>query len=156
MRIGGRLLRGDPPVRSSGGSWLSRVRQRRVLGVASVVAAAGLQLLRRCGVGLGAGAWGSGVTRVGDAENGGSFVFGQPAPDAVGFSGLQSPGGAFGDDGAGPADGFGPGDPLGLLVAAFASGVVEDFDVHAATGGEDLPVPFLGDGASRSGLEGGA
>src|SRR6476661_4682240 len=98
---------------------------------------------------------GGGVSQAADAEDGGAFVFGHAAPDAVGFAGFQGPGGAVVDDGAVLADLFGLVDPGGLVPAAFPGGVVEDLDVQAAAGGEQLPVPFLGHRLGGLVLDGG-
>src|SRR6476646_3473289 len=91
------------------------------------------------------GCGGSGrVAQVPHAQDVGAFVFGQSTPDPVGFAGGQGPGRAFADHGAVPADLFGLADPRDLVAAAFAVRVVEDVDVKAAAGGEQLPVPVVG------------
>src|SRR6476620_10044783 len=84
------------------------------------------------------------VSQVPQAQDVGAFVFGQASPDSVGFAGGQGPGRAVADHGAVPADLFGLADPRGLVAAAFAVRVVEDLDVQAAAGGEQLPVPVVG------------
>lgn len=50
---------------------------------------------------------------------------------------------------AGLADGFGLLDATLLGVSALAGWVVDEVDVHAAAGAEDLPVPVVGDRAER-------
>ena len=86
-----------------------------------------------------------------NAQDLGAFGFGHAAPDSIGLAGSQGPGRALVDHGAALADLFGLVDARVLLAAAFAGGVVEDFDVQAAAGGEQLPVPVVGRPAGRVG-----
>jgi len=80
-----------------------------------------------------------------NAQDVSAFGFRQAAPHPMRFAGSQGPGRASADDGAAMADMLGLGDAGDLLVPAFAGWVVEGFDVHAAAGGGQLPVPVLGD-----------
>ena len=79
------------------------------------------------------------------AQDGRAFCLGQPTPNSVWLTGSQRPCAADPDHGAVLADLFGLDDPGSSVAPVFAGGVVEELDVVAAAGSEQLPVPVIGD-----------